>query len=235
MRTKIRAHPDKAETAPGGGQPGAPPGSLLEARDVRKSYGRHQVLRGVDLAAGPGQLVAVVGENGAGKSTLLKILAGTLAADSGTVALAGTLGYCPQDPVLNDSLTVEQHLRYFAAAARLPSLDRARELTAQLGYAQYRSETAGSLSGGTRQKLNLTLALMHDPGVLLLDEPYQGFDWETYLRFWDLTDSLRARGTAIVIITHLVFEQDRFDLLADLSGGRLSRRTAPGKESHDRR
>ena len=146
MMTRFRAHLGNAGAAPGGHQAGAPTGTLLEARDVRKSYGRHEVLRGVDLAAGPGQLIAVVGENGAGKSTLLKILAGTLAADSGTVALAGTLGYCPQDPVLNDNLTVEQHLRYFAAAGRLPSLDRARELTAQLGYAQYRQETAGSLS-----------------------------------------------------------------------------------------
>jgi ABC-type multidrug transport system ATPase subunit len=235
MKTKIRAHPDKAGTASGGDQAGVPPGTLLEARDVRKSYGRHEVLRGVDLAAGPGQLVAVVGENGAGKSTLLKILAGTLAADGGTVTLAGTLGYCPQDPVLNDNLTVEQHLRYFAAAGRLPSLVRADELTAKLGYAQYRRETAGALSGGTRQKLNLTLALMHDPDVLLLDEPYQGFDWETYLLFWDLADGLRARGKAIVIITHLVFEQDRFDLLADLSAGRLTPRPAPGEESHARR
>jgi ABC-type multidrug transport system ATPase subunit len=232
MKTGIRAHPGQAGT---GDQAGASPGALLEARDVRKSYGRHEVLRGVDLAAGPGQLVAVVGENGAGKSTLLKILAGTLAADSGTVTLAGTLGYCPQDPVLNDNLTVEQHLRYFAAAGRLPSLDLASELISQLGYDQYRQETAGSLSGGTRQKLNLTLALMHDPGVLLLDEPYQGFDWETYLRFWDLTDGLRARGKAIVIITHLVFEQDRFDLLADLSGGRLTRRAPSGKDHHARR
>ena len=71
--------------------------------------------------------------------------------------------------------------------------------------------------------------------MLLLDEPYQGFDWETYLRFWDLADGLRAGGTAIVIITHLVFEQDRFDLLADLSGGRLIRRAAPGEESRARR
>jgi ABC-type multidrug transport system ATPase subunit len=211
-----------------------PAGALLEARDVRKSYGRHEVLRGVDLAAGPGQLVAVVGENGAGKSTLLKILAGTLAADSGTVALAGTLGYCPQEPVLSDSLTVDQHLRYFAAAYQLPTLRRASELAAQLGYAQQRREAAGTLSGGTRQKLNLTLALMHDPDVLLLDEPYQGFDWETYLRFWDLVTDLRARRKAIVIITHLVFEQDRFDVLADLSAGRLTRRAPAGKDHHAR-
>jgi len=232
MTMKLPGH---ADSAGAGDDAGAAPAALLEAHDLRKSYGRHEVLRGVDLAVGPGQLVAVVGENGAGKSTLLKILAGTLAADGGTVALAGTLGYCPQEPVLSDNLTVEAHLRYFAAAYRLPALDRADELVGQLGYDGHRREPAGSLSSGTRQKLNLTLALMHDPGVLLLDEPYQGFDWETYLRFWELAASLRDRGKAVVIITHLVFEQDRFDLLADLSGGRLSRRLASGEEHHGHR
>jgi ABC-type multidrug transport system ATPase subunit len=209
-------------------------GTLLEARQVRKAYRRHQVLRGVDLAVRPGQLVAVAGENGAGKSTLLKILAGTLAADGGEVRLAGRLGYCPQNPVLNDNLTVAQHLRYFAAARRLPSLHRAEELVRTLGYEQSRGQIAGELSGGTRQKLNLTLALLHDPGVLLLDEPYQGFDWETYLRFWDLVGDLRGRGKAIVIITHLVFEQDRFDLLADLADGRLTPRARSGTDDHAR-
>jgi ABC-2 type transport system ATP-binding protein len=206
--------------------------TVLEARGVRKAYRGRPVLRGVDLAVRPGQLVAVMGENGAGKSTLLRILAGTLGADGGEVRRAGTLGYCPQDPVLNDDLTVAQHLRYFAAARRLPSLDRAAELVRRLGYEQSRSQTAGELSGGTRQKLNLTLALLHDPAVLLLDEPYQGFDWETYLRFWDLVADLRARRKAIVIITHLVFEQDRFDLLADLADGRLTPRE--GKDDHAR-
>src|ERR1051326_2841935 len=142
-------------------------GTVLEARQVRKAYRGHQVLRGVDLTIRPGQLAAVVGENGAGKSTLLKILAGTLAADGGEVRLTGTLGYCPQDPVLNDNLTVAQHLRYFAAARRLPGLHRAEELVRRLGYEQSRGQTAGELSGGTRQKLNLTLALAHDPSVLL--------------------------------------------------------------------
>jgi ABC-2 type transport system ATP-binding protein len=207
---------------------GAP---VLEARDVHKAYSRHRVLNGAALAVQPGQLVAVVGENGAGKSTLLKILAGTLAADRGEVRLAGTLGYCPQDPVVNENLTVGQHLAYFAAAHRLPSLHRADALADLLGFAGYRNETAGALSGGTRQKLNLTLALLHDPDVLLLDEPYQGFDWETYLRFWDVVDDLRGRGKAVVIITHLVFEQNRFDVLADLTGGRLTRRQPAKGES----
>lgn len=211
---------------------------LLQATGIEKAYGRHRVLRGVDLAVSRGQLAAVVGENGAGKSTLLKILAGTLAADGGQVRLAGTLGYCPQDPVLNDNLTVEQHLRYFAAAHRLTTLDLADELLDGLGYERYRDQTAGTLSGGTRQKLNLTLALLHDPDILLLDEPYQGFDWETYLRFWDLAARLRDRGKAIVIITHLVFEQERFDVLEDLKKGRLQPRPATqapaGKDDHVR-
>jgi ABC-type multidrug transport system ATPase subunit len=206
--------------------------TVLEARDVHKAYGRHQVLTGADLVAGRGQLVAVVGENGAGKSTLLKILAGTLAADRGEARLTGTFGYCPQDPVVNENLTVDQHLRYFGAACRLASLQRADALLDMLGFGQYRQETVGALSGGTRQKLNLTLALLHDPDVLLLDEPYQGFDWETYLRFWDVVGDLRARGKAIVIITHLVFEQDRYDVLADLAGGRLTRRAPSTEQTH---
>ncbi len=81
--------------------------------------------------------------------------------------------------------------------------------------------TVATLSGGTKQKLNLTLALMHNPRVLLLDEPYQGFDWETYLRFWDLAAELRARGCAVLIISHLLFDQQRFDALYQLHDGRL--------------
>ncbi|WJV44993.1 ABC transporter ATP-binding protein [Streptomyces flavofungini] len=208
----------------------ARPEPALTARDIHKAYGRHQVLRGVDLTVEPGQLVAVVGENGSGKSTLLKAIAGTLRVDRGEVSLGGTLGYCPQDPVLNANLTVDQHLRYFAAAHRLADLDRADELVRLLGYDKYRDTAAGELSGGTRQKLNLTLALLHDPDVLLLDEPYQGFDWETYLRFWDLVDQLHERDKAVVVITHLVFEQERFDVLADLVDGRLTHRDTAVKE-----
>jgi ABC-type multidrug transport system ATPase subunit len=194
---------------------------VVLARGVTKAYGRHPVLRGVDLEVPAGSLVAVVGENGAGKSTLLKILAGTLAPDEGTVSVRGGLGYCPQEPVLNGALTVDQHLRYFAAAYRLPTLGRADELLETLRFPQYRRRAVDELSGGTRQKLNLALALVHDPDVLLLDEPYQGFDWETYLRFWDLVDGLRERGRSVVVITHLVFEEQRFDRLYELKDGRV--------------
>lgn len=203
------------------------PDLLLSARGLTKSYGRHHVLRGVSFDLAPGTLAGIVGENGAGKSTLLKILAGELRPSAGTVALYGALGYCPQAVVLNDELTVDQHLDYFRAAYGLATLDRGHDLVDRLGFAQYGSARVGTLSGGTRQKLNLTLALMHEPAVLLLDEPYQGFDWETYLRFWELAATLRAHGRAVLVISHLIFERERFDQLYMLSGGLLQAGAVP--------
>jgi ABC-type multidrug transport system ATPase subunit len=202
----------------------SPPPPLLSVQRVAKTYGRfrrHHVLREVSFTVAPGTLVGIVGENGAGKSTLLKILAGELRPDQGSVKLQGSLGYCPQEVILNDTLSVAQHLEYFAAAYSIRDLRRADELLHQLAYQQYQHAGVATLSGGTKQKLNLTLALMHDPRVLLLDEPYQGFDWETYLRFWDLASALRARGCAVLIISHLVFDQQRFDALYQLRDGRL--------------
>ena len=195
--------------------------NVLEAQGIRKSFGRRRVLAGVDLAVPEGDMVAVVGENGSGKSTLLRILAGDLRPDAGRVRTSGRMGYCPQAVVLDDALTVDQHLRYFQAAYGIDAVERAEALVSRLGYAAARHQPAGTLSGGTRQKLSLTLALLHEPAVLLLDEPYQGFDWETYLAFWDLAGELRAAGTAILVITHLVFEQERFDRICRLTAGRI--------------
>jgi ABC-2 type transport system ATP-binding protein len=196
-------------------------GAVLRMRDLRKSYGRRQVLRGVTLDLWPGQLVGIVGENGAGKSTLLRILVGDLALDSGAVECRGVLGHCPQETVLHDAFTVEQHLRFFQVAYGLDSLHRAFELLEILRCTEYRQARLGTLSGGTRQKLNLALALMHDPQVLLLDEPYQGFDWETYLRFWELAATLRDRGCSILVVSHLAYDTARLDFLYRLDAGTL--------------
>ena len=195
--------------------------NVLEAHGVSKSFGRRRVLAGVDLEVAAGELAAVVGEDGSGKSTLLRILAGDLRPDTGSVETHGQAGYCPQAVVLDDALTVDQHIRYFLAAYRIGAAGRADTLIDRLGYATSRHQPAGTLSGGTRQKLSLTLALLHEPALLLLDEPYQGFDWETYLAFWDLATELRAAGTAILVITHLVFEQERFDRICHLAAGRI--------------
>jgi len=193
----------------------------LAARNISKRYGRRAVLRDVSFELAAGALVGIVGENGAGKSTLLRILAGELRPSGGAVAVDGALGYCPQAAVLNEALSVAQHLDYFRAAYGLADTRRADALVERLGFARYRDMPVRALSGGSKQKLNLTIALMHDPTVLLLDEPYQGFDWETYLRFWELAADLRERGRAVLVISHLVYDRSRFDRLYTLADGQL--------------
>ncbi|MEU1435419.1 ABC transporter ATP-binding protein [Streptomyces sp. NPDC005786] len=195
----------------------------MDVRDVHHSYRRHAVLRGVDLQLRPGTLAGIVGENGAGKTTLLKVLAGELRPDRGTVWHRGRFGYCPQSVVLDDSFTVRQHLDFFKNAFGLADLRRADEVMEALAFTEYLDQRAGLLSGGSRQKLNLTLALMHDPDVLLLDEPYQGFDWETYLRFWELATNLRDAGRSVLVVSHLAYDIDRLDTLWRLEDGSLHR------------
>ncbi|MFE8006683.1 ATP-binding cassette domain-containing protein [Streptomyces sp. NPDC057418] len=193
----------------------------MEVKDVHHAYRRRAVLQGVDLRLQAGTLCGIVGENGAGKSTLLKVLSGELRPTRGTVRHGGRFGYCPQHVVLNDALTVRQHLTFFQTAYRLADVRYAEEVMEILSYTGYADERAGVLSGGTRQKLNVTLALMHDPQVLLLDEPYQGFDWDTYQRFWDLAVRLRDAGRSVLVVSHLAYDTERLDELWRLDSGTL--------------
>ena len=193
----------------------------LCVENLSKDWGRHRVFRDVSFSVRPKTMVGIVGENGSGKTTLLRILAGLLAPTHGIVRVAGRLGYCPQEVNLNEALTVRQHLEFFAAAYDLPDIRYAESLVDRLDYRRYLDTRVAQLSAGTNQKLNLTVALMHRPALLLLDEPYQGVDWETYLRFWDLAAELKAEGSALVVISHLIFDQTRFDVIYRLGDGVL--------------
>jgi ABC-type multidrug transport system ATPase subunit len=195
-------------------------GPRLRISGVCKAFSGRKILRDVDLDVSGGTLVGVVGENGAGKSTLLQIAVGHLAPDRGTVKRTGAVGYCPQRAVLNDAFTVGQHLRLFQMAYRLPTLERAGELMELLALTDCRQQV-GELSGGTRQKLNLLIALMHDPQLLVLDEPYQGFDWDTHQRFWALAADLRDQGRSIIVVSHLLHDLHHFDAIVHLRQGRL--------------
>ncbi len=183
-------------------------------------FGQRRALEGASLHVRAGEAVAVVGENGAGKTTLLRICAGLLAPDSGDVAVHGRVGYCPQQPGLLDLLTAEEHVGLFAPGLRLSrgrALAEGRKLLAELGLpADDVATPAGELSGGGRQKLNLALALLGDPQVLLLDEPYQGFDRGGYVSFWEHVDRWRDEGRAVVVVTHLLAEPVRVDRVVEL-------------------
>lgn len=195
---------------------------LLEARELAKHYRRRPVLRGVTLDLHAGTVAGVVGENGSGKTTLVRVLAGILAADAGSVTIAGRLGYCPQDPLVFGDLTVQEHLRYFAAAYGVERWQEpADRLLDVLCFRTHLHDRVDQLSGGTRQKLNLALALLHSPEVLLLDEPYSGFDGRTYSAFWDLVAQLRAAGRALLVVSPLIHDLGRFDVVYEISEGVL--------------
>jgi ABC-type multidrug transport system ATPase subunit len=208
----------EARVALGAVQPSGPP--MLQALDIVKSFGSKRVLDGVSLEAQGGEAVAVVGENGAGKSTLLRICAGLERADSGTVRAGARIGYCPQRPGLFDLLTADEHLALFAPAlgrSREEGIGEGRRLLAELGFPAGDRTPARQLSGGARQKLNLALALLGEARVLLLDEPYQGFDHGAYVSFWEHVGGWRAEGLAAVIVTHLLADTALVDRVVELA------------------
>jgi len=205
---------------------------VLRAEGIEKTYdtwhpfGRTvDVLQGADMEIRAGEIVGIVGENGSGKSTLMQILVGALEADGGTVETSGTVGWCPQEPRLYDRLTVEETFHIFGEAYDMThqEIRAARDDFAdRLDFERFLDYQVRHLSGGNRQKVNLSVALMHDPDVLLLDEPYTGFDWETYLSFWELTEQLTDDGVGIGIISHFINERERFDGIYELADGELS-------------
>ena len=198
------------------------PGRVTElvASDITKRFGRTTILDGIDLVVPGGEVVALTGENGAGKSTLMKICAGLLRADAGSVTVGGRIGYCPQIPGLFELLTADDHLVMFgrgAGMSRRDALDRGHAILEEFDFPVHERVVTRDLSGGTRQKLNLALALLADPTVLLLDEPYQGFDRGTYVNFWDHCETWRAQGRAVVVVTHMLAELSRADRVVELA------------------
>ncbi|RSN64134.1 ABC transporter [Streptomyces sp. WAC 04229] len=205
-----------------GGVSGPPSGQdvRLNAHGIVKSYGRRRVLDGVDLVVRAGEVAAIVGSNGAGKSSMIKICAGLLAPDAGRVSVTGRLGYCPQNAGVMGFLTPREHFTLFGAGRGMGGRDadrRGRELASALDWSVARRTLAKDLSGGTRQKLNVVLSALGDPDVLLLDEPYQGFDRGSYVDFWQNVWGWREEGKAVVVVTHMLNELDRVDHVLDLS------------------
>lgn len=193
---------------------------LLEVLGISKRYGRRTVLRQVSLTVRAGEVAAVVGANGSGKSTFLSVCAGLVSPDAGEVRVHGTLGYCPQGGGTSDFLVPDEHFRLVGAGrgmSREDARDGGRAAAAALDWDPRGAGQARHLSGGTRQKLNLVMAGMGDPDVLLLDEPYQGFDQGSYLDFWQQVRRWRDAGKAVVVVTHLLNARDGVDTVLDLT------------------
>ena len=221
----------REESARALGECPTPGHCVLRVDDVSKAFHRGiwprrrtvEVLKGASLMVCKGELVGLVGENGSGKSTLMQIVVGLSGRDGGTVEQPDRLGYCPQLPMLWDKLTVDEHFELFARAYGLEDIARDNAvagLLVELQFERYRGYRVEELSGGTRQKLNLALALMHERELLLLDEPYSGFDWETYVRFWEMSERRRDAGMGILIVSHMLAERERLDRVYELREGK---------------
>ncbi|MDA0698792.1 MAG: ABC transporter ATP-binding protein [Chloroflexi bacterium] len=210
--------------------------TLVEARDLTKSFGKTRAVQGISLAVAAGEAYGLVGPDGAGKTTAIRLLIGALTPDAGSVELCGinlsahpdkarsSVGYLAQRFALYTDLSVHENLAFFAAVRGMPPSamqTRIAELLGFVGLAGFENRLAGQLSGGMKQKLGLACAIVHAPKVLLLDEPTAGVDPVTRQDFWQLLIRLLAGGMALVVTTTYMDEAARCQRLGFMHSGRM--------------
>jgi ABC-2 type transport system ATP-binding protein len=212
----------------------------IDVRDLNKWFGDKHVVRDVSIAVEEGRITGFLGPNGSGKTTTLRLLCGLLTPDSGEGEVLGLnfrtqsdeikrqTGYMTQRFSLYDAMTVAENLQF---VARVYGLDRRRERVEaeleRLGLADRQEQLAGTLSGGWKQRLALAAATLHDPRLLLLDEPTAGVDPKARREFWDEIHVLAARGLTVLVSTHYMDEAERaHDIGYILHGQLIARGTA---------
>lgn len=194
---------------------------MLEIKDLRKSFGKFNALNGLDIHISQGALYGFVGPNGAGKTTTIKIMTGLLVADGGKVIIDGTdvsggshelklkIGYVPDFFGVYDNLKVYEYMEFFASCYGISGLKaRTRYMTLleQVGLEDKVNFYVDSLSRGMKQRLCLARALIHDPLLLVLDEPASGLDPRTRFEFKEILKELREQGKTIFISSHVLSE-----------------------------
>lgn len=213
---------------------------MLQAVAVEKSHGARAVVQGLSLQARPGEVLGLLGPNGAGKSTTVSMLCGLTAPDRGQVgwvdqgrsldsvrdadAFKRHIGLVPQDIALHEQLSAMANLQLFAALHGLDralSSRRAREVLDRVGLADRAGDRPAHFSGGMKRRLNIACALVHDPAVLLLDEPTAGVDPQSRNAIFDHLEALKHQGKALVYTTHYLEEVERLaDRILVIDAGR---------------
>jgi ABC-2 type transport system ATP-binding protein len=208
--------------------------NAIEVRGLNKSFDGKRVVRDVSLSVEQGRICGFVGPNGSGKTTTLRMLCGLLTPDSGSGTCLGfdilkqseeikrRTGYMTQRFSLYEDLTIAENLEF---TARVYGLDRRRERVDQslehLGLEERRDQLAGTLSGGWKQRLALATAILHEPRLLLLDEPTAGVDPQARRTFWDEIHALAERGLTVLVSTHYMDEAERCHEIVYISYGEL--------------
>jgi ABC-2 type transport system ATP-binding protein len=216
--------------------------ALLEARGLHKRFEDVPAVAGVDLDVEPGEIFGLVGPDGAGKTTTLRLLVGVLDPDQGHAAVDGLrvdkdpdrvrerLGYMPQQYSLYADLTVAENLRFFADMYFVGRADRKARLARLYEFSRldpYARRRAGQLSGGMYKKLALSCNMIHNPKLLLLDEPTTGVDPLSRRELWDILYAFAADGVAIVVSTPYMDEAERCHRVGLMSEGRFLQTDTP--------
>jgi len=211
-------------------------GSVIEANGLTKHFAAVAAVDGLTFTVDRGEIFGLVGPDGAGKTATMRMLAGVMRPDGGSIVIDGIdvvadpeegkqhISYMPQRFGLYEDLTVDENIRFYADLFEIPRAareERAQQLLAASGMTQFRSRLAGQLSGGMKQKLGLTCALVHAPKILLLDEPTTGVDPVSRRDFWRILYGLREEGVTIVISTAYLDEAERCNRLALLHAGHV--------------
>ena len=219
-------------------------GAAIVADGLSRRFGRVVAVDRISFRVEPGEVFGLVGPDGAGKTTLLRMLAGVIDPDAGRAAVAGAevrtepelvrqrIGYMPQAFALYRDLTVLENLRFFAEAYGVAGRVMAARFERLLAFSRlgpFGKTLAEHLSGGMRQKLALACTLIHEPSVLLLDEPTTGVDPVSRREFWSILYELNRRGTTVVIATPYMDEADRCTRIGFVYGGRLLSVATPAR------
>lgn len=217
-----------------GGRTGGSGTSDITVTNLFKRYGQVEALKGVSLSVEPGELFGIIGPDGAGKTSLFRILTTLLLADSGTATVCGLdvvndykairtrIGYMPGRFSLYQDLTVEENLSFFATVFNTTieeNYDLVKDIYQQIE--PFRKRRAGALSGGMKQKLALSCALIHKPEILFLDEPTTGVDPVSRKEFWEMLHRLKEQGITIVASTPIIDEARQCDRIAFINEGRI--------------
>ena len=207
---------------------------VIDVRDLRKSFGDLKVVEGLSLQVARGEICGFLGANGSGKTTTIRMLCGLLAPDGGSGTCIGydilrqahdirrQVGYMTQRFSLYDDLTVFENLDFVAALFEMPNRRAAvAEMIERMGLGDRRNQLAGQLSGGWKQRLALAACVLHQPKLLLLDEPTAGVDVKARREFWDLIHDMAVDGLTTLVSTHYMDEAERCGRIVYLAQGRI--------------